>query len=94
MTEYTYTFIKGTEYIVVRGTGEDPSDLKISWSSSPYAAGVLKQMLEQVSGYSPMVGFVQYDNYQNDIYVQIARFGSIYKDGWRFKSTNLPEVKN
>jgi hypothetical protein len=90
---YHYTFVKGSEYITAKGSGDDPHDLKgIKWVSSPNASGVLKQVMQQESGYSPSIGFVTFKKFPNDFYVQIARFGSIYKDGWRFKDTNLPAI--
>ena len=90
---YHYTFVKGEEYIKVSGNGDDPHDLKgIKWVSSPDGSGVLKQMMKSASGYSPAIGFVAFDEYPNDFYVQIARFGGIYKDEWRFKETNLPAI--
>ena len=80
---YHYTFIIGDEYITAKGSGENPNDLKgIKWVSSPNASGVLKQMMKATSGYSPAIGFAAFKDHPNDFYVQIARFGSIYKDGW------------
>lgn len=91
--EYHYTFAKGSEYITAKGSGDDPHNLKgIKWVSSSDASGVLKQIMSQESGYSPAVGFVAFKNFPNDFYVQISRFGSLYKDGWRFKDTNLPAI--
>lgn len=93
LMEYNYTFVKSNEYITAKGTGDDPYDLKgIKFVSSPNASGVLKQMMRQESGYSPSIGFVKFADFPNDFYVQIARFGSIYKDGWRFENTNLPAI--
>lgn len=90
--EYYYTFIKDNEYITAKGSGDDPHNLKIKWVSSPNASGVLKQIMAQASGYSPTIGFVSFDKFPKDFYIQISRFGSIYKDGWRFKDTNLPAI--
>lgn len=91
--EYYYTFIKGNEYITAKGDGSDPHNLKkIRWVSSPNAAGVFEQIMKVDSGYSPTIGFVSFKNFPNDFYVQISRFGSLYKDGWKFKDTNLPAI--
>ena len=79
--------------ITAKGDGDNPHDLKgIKWVSSPNASGVLKKMMKAESGYSPVIGFVKFSDYPSDFYVQIARFGSIYKDGWMFKDTNLPTI--
>lgn len=89
--DYYYTFIKENEYITISGNGEDPTNVKdLKWTSSHGAAGVLKQMDDIKSVYSPTIGFVSIDNYKNNIYIQIAKFDSIYKNGWRFSETNLP----
>ena len=92
---YFYTFIKENEYITVSGNGIDAIDLQdLEWTSSPGALGVLKQM-ESVDGvYSPTVGFVSASEYKNNIYIQIAKFGGIYKDGWRFGDSNIPTINS
>ena len=88
---YFYTFIKADQFITVSGSGGDPKDIQnIEWTSSPGAAGVLKQMNNIRSVYSPTTGFVNVDDHKNNIYVHIAKFNNIYKDGWRFENSNVP----
>jgi hypothetical protein len=85
-----YIFSKGKEYITVSGVGDDLNNIKdIRWHSSKGARGVLEQMIKIESGYSPRIGFVKFDDYPNNIYIQIARFQSIYKDGWRYNRSNI-----
>jgi ribosome modulation factor len=88
---YHYTFIKVDQSITVSGSGNDPAVvMDIEWTSSPGAAAVLEQMNLIDSVYTPTIGFVSIDNYKNNMYVQIAKFGSIYKEGWRFENSNIP----
>jgi ATP sulfurylase len=88
---YFYTFIKANEFITLSGSGEDPTDIKdLEWTASEGAQGVLKQM-ESIGGmYSPIIGFVNANDYKDDMYVQIAKFDTIYKNGWRFENSNIP----
>ena len=88
--ELYYTYIKGQEYIKVGGEGNDSTNVKnLKWTSSKGACGVLKQINEIKSGYSPKVGFILFNDYKNNIEIQIAKLGSIYKDGWRFGKSTL-----
>lgn len=90
---YYYTFIKADQFITISGSGNDPHNLdSIEWISSPGATGVLEQLDSITNVYAPTVGFVSVNDYKNNMYVQIAKFGSIYKDGWRFDNTNLPPI--
>ena len=88
---YQYTFSKGKEFITVVGTGDDPHNLDdIQWISSRGAKGVLDRLNKLFTGYTPTKGFVTFEDFPNDIYVQISKFQNIFKDGWRFKDSNLP----
>lgn len=87
-----YIYKKDNQYITVSGTG-DPHNLEdLRWTCSQGAKRILNQILEVESGYSPQGGFIKFDDYKNDIYIQIARFEIIYKDGWRFSRSNLGDV--
>ena len=87
---YYYIYEKDNKYIKVSGIGSDPYNLKnIMWESSKGAAGILKQILKIKSGYSPKFGFISLENYPNNIYIQIIRFKSLYKNGWRYSESNL-----
>ena len=88
---YFYTFIKADQFITLSGSGEDPTDIKdLEWTSSPGAKDVLEQMSNIDSVYSPTTGFVRVSGHKNNIYVQMAKFDNIYKDGWRFENSNVP----
>jgi len=91
---YYYTFIKDNEYITISGNGEDPHNLEdLVWDSSRGASNVLDQ-LESVDGvYTPTAGFVSVNDYKNDIYIQGAKFDTLYKHGWRFGDSNVPHVE-
>lgn len=89
---YYYRYEKEREYILVSGIGNDPHNMDyISWSSSNGSIGILKQLNEIKSGYSPSIGFVEFKKYPNDIFIQITRLNSLYKNGWREGKSNLSD---
>ena len=90
---YVYTFIKGNQYIRLNGDGNPYKAKNLKWFSSLGAKVVLEDMLKIEVGYSGKYGFIAFDDFKFNMYAQIARFASIYKDGWRFKETNLPDDK-
>jgi hypothetical protein len=61
----------------------------IKWESSEGAKGILKQLNEIKAGYSPSIGFVEFKKHPNDIYIQISRLNSLYRNGWREGKSNL-----
>jgi len=90
---YYYTFIKDNEYITISGNGEDPHNLEdLVWDSSRGASNVLDQLEYVDSVYTPTAGFVSVNDYKNDIYIQGAKFDTLYKHGWRFGDSNVPHV--
>lgn len=87
-----YIFSKDKEYITVSGAGSDPHDLKdISWNSSEGAKGILKQMMKIESGYTADMGFIKIVDHPNNLYAEMCRFQTIYKDGWRYLRSNLDD---
>lgn len=85
-----YIFSKGDEYITISGDGDNPHNLGGIWiTSSSGATKVADQLRDLEFGYSPQIGFIKFSDYPNDIYIQVARFQTIYKNGWRFRESNI-----
>ena len=79
----------GDQFISVSGVGKNDNAEDIRWVASQGAKGVLEQILGVQCGYSPMVGMVQYNDYKNNLLIQIGRLDTLHKDGWRFDRGNL-----
>ena len=90
---FYYTFSKGDERVKVQGEGKDPLECSnVSWTASDDE--ILKMLQSVESDYHPRYNVIKYEDYQNNLYAQINKFGRLIKYGYRFKDDNLPELEN
>lgn len=84
-----YIITLSDQFISVSGVGKSDNVRDLRWVASQGAKGILEQVLEMKCGYAPEIGMIRYDDYPNDLYIQISRLDTLHKDGWRFSRGNI-----
>ena len=93
MTEFYYTFSKGSDWITLRGEGRTPLNCaNVRWETSPQN-GDLADVKDAQSAFHPVYNIVDLNKNKNNLYIQVMRATRLIRLGYRFKESNFPDIK-
>lgn len=91
---FYYIFTKGSDWIKLSGSGSDPikcDNVKFSCNKGNKEIGIVNNLEAE---YHPVYkGVMNYKDNENNLLVQVNKFGSLIKYGYRHNKNNFPEIK-